>query len=621
MPAAAEATNNEPLRTSPSTDVKSDEETKVPSEQAQSEKAPAELTESESEPEEELDGDAGTPESSSSRADMAEVENIVPTSDSVEAEDDAHDSGEIKVKEDGLDVQSTGDQELSQEVPFPEDFTAANGEKEVSVDAEENMDAVQEGPAVRESSEVETDFEQLAPGTPGLRSRSSSREDPADPIQPAEGLAIALDRASHDPIEFDPPVAESDEDAEVPMASPLPGTARRMKDRNGKVPASDALPALSSQLRVGRRTRSTRNSSNSVADDAGSVASPEPNEKAAPEPRRSARQASVQPQPAPAETLPPAPAPKRRGRPPASAEEKARKAAEKEAEKQRKAAEREAKKKKAAEEKALKAAAKGKKVPAKKAAASAKAASAEAVPAESSPTSPPAPAVPSQPALSVAKWTSLAETSQTQDVEMSSMVDELRSSSPELGSHDPITARAGTSGKGRNAEPVDVSMQQEEEDEDEKGTDDESPTVKVNSRARPLFIPSDSQYPPAEARSHLLSSPQAQPSQSQSQSQPSQVKFKRPLAPVTSWANQSKFRRLSDLASQEMFSPLTKLPIPGRRPQTAPTAQTAEERRASMYGDVAGSSSDDDSDSEDENVSHIPKNRRAGVHKKELFAE
>ncbi|KIP02397.1 hypothetical protein PHLGIDRAFT_297439 [Phlebiopsis gigantea 11061_1 CR5-6] len=557
---------------------------------------------------------------------MAEVENIVPTSDPAEAEDDANNSDDLKSKEDASDVQSTGNRELSQEVPFTEEVYAAKDDDERTREDADHGEENEE-PAAAGSSEVETDFEpdfeQLVPDSAGLRSRSDSREDPTDPIQPAEGLALALDRASNDPIEFDPPVVESDnEEVELPVPSPRPGTAKRMKDRNGRVPASDVIPALSSQPRLARQPRSARNSSNASADDATSGSTPESHEElvsnSATEPRRSTRQASVQPPPA--EALPPAPAPKRRGRPPASAEEKARKAAEKEAEKQRRAAEREAKKQKATEDKARKAAAKGKNAPAKKGAVAAKTVSADTILAEASeavatPPPPPTTAVPNQSALSVAKWTSLAETAQTQDAEMSSMVDELRSSSPELAS--PNIPPAGVATKGRNVEPIDVSMEQG--DEDEKDSDDESPTVKASSGARPLFIPGDSQHPLADSRSYLLSSPQmpSQPSQSQSQD-----RFKRPLAPVTSWAKQSKYRRLSDIKSQDMFSPLSKLPVPGRRPQTAQTAQTAEERRASMYGDVgADSNSEDDSDSDDENASHIPKNRRAGVHKKELFVE
>lgn len=620
-PVAAEATNDEPRRTSPSTDVKSDDETRVPSEHLQSEKVPTEH------PEAEPESRPATPSSSSSRADMAEVEDIVPSSDLVEAGKDDDESDYFGTGTKGSQAPTVDPRAYSEEVPFPSFLAGQEDAEELEEEAGDAKEG-EEGVVPRAksdavgSSEVESDSEHayVPPATVSaqLRSSSHSREDPADPIQPAEDLARALDRASNDPIdvEFDPPVAYIDSDAEVPVPSPRPGTAKRMKDRTGKVPTSDTLPVLASQRRTMRVTR--RDPKSAVGDSASaSSPSPESEEKQEPAPRRSVRQASVQPQPAPVEAPPPAPAPKRRGRPPLSAEEKARKLAEKEAEKQRKAAEKEAKKKKAAEEKALKAAAKGKKAPAKRDAAAVEVEPAAPEVGPSAVTPPPTNAGTSQGGSSVVKWTALADTpGVVPDAELSSMVDELRSSSPELESTKqvstkPASTRITMAAKERPAEPVDVSMHQDEEEQE--ASDDETPTVKVNGGARPLFMPSDSQHPPSGT---LLSS-----SQSQSQSQPSQERFKRPVRPVTSWAQQSKFRRLSDLASQEMFSPLSKLPVPGRRQSAAQQQQTAEERRASMYGDVGADSSSEDSDSDEENISHIPKNRLAGAHKKELFAE
>lgn len=481
-----------------------------------------------------------------------------------------------------------------------------------------------------------------------------SQEDPADPIEPSEDLAFSSDIAMEDPIEFDP-LADSEEQGRItpPASTPKPGTAKRMKDRNGKVPTSDTLPALASQR---SRTRATRSTSRTVApeqdatqlvDPSQSSEAPEPTPT--PAPRRSARrsppESSSQPAPAPepAPTPAEAPAPKRRGRPAQSAEEKAQKAAEREAEKKRKAEEREAeRKRKAAEKEAEKqrkaaekaekaAAAKAKKGAGKKAAPSPEeSADADMPEAPAQLTSPPSQpvATPSKAdhsqdaAHTTAKWTVLSQATSgvdgaDADTSMS-MVDELRSSSPEAALNDTVSSRlpAQTDDHEQDNDPGSISQQLIDVPE----SDDETPTVKAATTrpgAKPLFVPSESQYPAPGSSPQRGEGSQSQ-SQSQSQPQSSQTaKFKRPsMGPISSWANQSKFRRLSDLASQDMFSPVTSHAIHSRR------QSTVEDRQTSLYGDLEDDDSDDDSDdSEGENISHIPKNRRAGVHKKEMFVE
>ena len=91
--------------------------------------------------------------------------------------------------------------------------------------------------------------------------------------------------------------------------------------------------------------------------------------------------------------------------------------------------------------------------------------------------------------------------------------------------------------------------------------------------------------------------------------------FKKPLRPAT-WGAASRFRRLSDIASQELFPPVPPSSQQPIRPQV-------DRRRASMFdrvggvdglGDWSDSSSSSSSDEDGEGgKSHIPKARRAGV--------
>jgi len=131
-----------------------------------------------------------------------------------------------------------------------------------------------------------------------------------------------------------------------------------------------------------------------------------------------------------------------------------------------------------------------------------------------------------------------------------------------------------------------------------------TPMTKVNGASTtPLFIASDTQptSPQHVAFVNGESSPLAT-----SQLQQHAIS-KTTLRPVSSW----NIPRLSDIASQAMFSPLTSHPIPVFR-----TGQEAKMSGAfNAFEDDDDDSDSDSSDSESEKASHIPKDRRAGVQK------
>jgi hypothetical protein len=501
-------------------------------------------------------------------------------------------------------------------------------------------------------AEAETIPNRRSPKLIDALSKSNSQEDPADPIEPSEEPEASPDVAMGDPIQLE--TQEELRRGSPPASNPKPGTAKRMKDREGKLPLLDDSPYEPARTPAIRRKKRQTNlaeqadKSEAESEEPTSAAvsnGPTPARRKAPRP-----DATTQPPPTPAADTP---GPKRRGRPPLTAEEKARRAAGKEAEKQKRAAEKEAERQKKEVEKQRKAEekkvqveekARQKAVSAKGRTSTAKKATAEeAVPElsesvsappviqlpKSTQPSEPAPSTPaskpngSQPApiLSMAKWKTLTESPSVVDGAETPMIDELRSSSPDLFSKDvhPSNSHIAATEEKLDDDHGNIPEQQN----DHHQSEDDSPTAKATTiTARPgpnpLFIPSDSQYPgPSSSQAAPLPATNS-PSQLESQSQPtpSQRPFKRP---ITSWANQAKFRRLSDIASQDMFSPLSSLPKPASRRQ----AITTEDRRTSMYGDLANENSDSDSDSNssDKPMSHIPKNRRAGVQKKELFVE
>lgn len=277
-------------------------------------------------------------------------------------------------------------------------------------------------------------------------------------------------------------------------------------------------------------------------------------------------------------------APKRRGRPPLSAEvkaERARIAAEKKAEK-------EAEKKGKARQKSS-----AKVTKSKKSVANGKAEHDEAVDGPSLAVSE-GPVSSQKAAAATSGWETLSVTPSAPDV---AMVDELRSSSPDHADKDTTAKGPGSSIPASSSQPTgDDDMQ------DELVTP-MAKRVGITS-ATPLFI--------ASAQRSAIRSARSQPNGDASPlttrgsaSQPgSQIKSA--VRPVSSW----KIPRLSDIASQAIFSPLSAHPVP---PRPAASTQQKNLPRALEADDSSSSSS---SDSDEEPISHIPKGRRAGAQKK-----
>ncbi|KAF7790409.1 hypothetical protein EIP86_001364 [Pleurotus ostreatoroseus] len=361
--------------------------------------------------------------------------------------------------------------------------------------------------ALAETEVVPDSEDRIASPPPNPLSRASSQEDPTDPIEPADDLLPKPKLQEAEPIEEEPdlfePTAEDERVTPPATIRSQPGTAKRMKDRNGKVPASNDYAAdVAAQLMKSFQTPHIE----PLVEEQDAVNGKKPAAKArvARTQRKSAAGPADHNMPPP--PVPDAAAPKRRGRPPISEEEKARRAAEKQAEKDRKAAERKAQQEMKAAEKARSklTQTKGKKgakakVPAAETSAevgteqqdSASSGSASAVEgilaatpatgastpavenlsanatarplqtervlhgATSAISTPSNVAVRKPPPMSEAKWATLPETPQTQESTFEaeeSMYDELRSSSPgesesvAKGVLKPVSSQSGTNG-------------------------------------------------------------------------------------------------------------------------------------------------------------------------------
>lgn len=187
-------------------------------------------------------------------------------------------------------------------------------------------------------------------------------------------------------------------------------------------------------------------------------------------------------------------------------------------------------------------------------------------------------------------WETLSATPSAHDM---TQIDELRSSSP---GH---TEREDNGDK--SAGPVPPASSDDEDRQDQLTS---TPLVKTAgaTSATPLFLPSSQAPHRVPPHSQLNGSPFTQ---RESASQVSGL-IKSAMRPVSSW----KLPRLSDIASQGMFTPLTAHPVPPR-----PSTDVKKRSLGNALGD--DDSSSDSSDSDDEEVlSHIPKERRAGAAKK-----
>lgn len=543
-----------------------------------------------------------------------------------------------------------------------------NAEESIQdVDAEVNGSTEISGPLPDANQDGEDRIQTPPPDPP---SRRSSLEDPADPIEHADDLPptpTSNPQEGEDPIE--------DHGVNMPTTPPprplsRPGTARRMKDRMGRIPHPEARPVsasedqLASQM-LAQQAEFEAQAAFDVATKAALLPPIVTPATKAPE--------SVKTTPAVAASD----APKRRGRPPLSEAEKARRAAERKVEKEKKAAEKKAEKqaekdRKAAEkeEKARQRAekAQGKKgtkakpvdQPSPERPGSISVASAVQVEGMlSTPDGGPgvaalvqeaserlaraAKAVPQTPTPrlsnggkapeSLAKWTTL--TTDTRDGD--SMIDELRSSSPERG----LELETPTGNKTQSArhdaersedeEPLAGKTRGKGSQHEERLLDlDATPTQKTvngNPALSPLFLPS-SQNP--ESQLPLPALPGAPPSGPQgeedeedeeddAEDEPEEEPepeheepvFKEPVFRPAHWGADSRFRRLSDIASQQMFAP--------QPPSSQPTSrESGAQRRKTMFAALGGNDSDTDSDTSSDSdaegkKSHIPKARRAGT--------
>lgn len=474
-----------------------------------------------------------------------------------------------------------------------------------------------------------------------------SQEDPTDPIESADELRLS--RAgipSDDPIEADGLGKSVYSNALPPGSTPKPGAARRMKNRNGKILDDESqLPILGSELLAQSTPAPTKKRTNKKAPS--SAVEPEMTGRAT---RRITTSSSMPPPPPTA----PDPPVKRRGRQPLSAEEKTRRDAEKQAERDRKAAEKAAEKEaKAAERRRIaqeKAAEKEAKAAERKAKAAAKAAekeekarsksqpkkgsvrAASTSTRDSGETSNSATSLPSSqpvvphltqatqnPNISIVQWETLSQSKENAaDViepespiaPESSLVDQLRSSSPELDANNTVNtvklnkstvngfSHAGKTPRQLNNVSSDIRTPQRDDND-------------------PLFLPGTQM----QSQQHDLSfdfPSQARPSSptaSESSQDEEEPVPKQPARyPAKTWTQNSRFPRLSDISSQAFLSPL---PTPTSSFPLRPAGSQLGSQKSINADDDDDDDDDDESsessDDDDDEKSHIPKERRAGI--------
>ncbi|CCM06209.1 uncharacterized protein FIBRA_08453 [Fibroporia radiculosa] len=458
-----------------------------------------------------------------------------------------------------------------------------------------------------------------------------------------------------DPVETDTTPSPTAQSTPPPLSMPKPGTAKRMKDRNGKVPGGESdLPVLASMLFDARaqstpmpagktssqpagsdQVKQTRRSARKTQSITSMIPPPLPETKRRGRPSGTEKPLSAltPPLPPPAATDAKAAAePKRRGRPPLPAEEKERRAAEKKAERDRVAAEKKMKREAEKAEKAEKARVQAEKGSAKKKGP---------VAPKSTPSSgasknidagvdagvdltivdTPKTMQTSETPLRPTAWTVLAQESSMVEPELS-MVDELRSSSPEHGAFSPAQAPLKVvtpSAEKPSPERKVPSNGNQEQDADL--------VLEAESRAEsePLFLPGtqiqlvDSRSPAA-----IRDVSPARSSSSKNDSEEEDIAAPKAAArPRTKgWMmNSAPFPRLSDIASQQLFTPRQELT------QTPAASQKTETKVIHRHDEIEDDDDDDESEesgsgsgSDSDAKSHIPRERRAGagVKKKSL---
>ncbi|EIW63046.1 uncharacterized protein TRAVEDRAFT_17521 [Trametes versicolor FP-101664 SS1] len=249
----------------------------------------------------------------------------------------------------------------------------------------------------------------------------------------------------------------------------------------------------------------------------------------------------------------------------------------------------------------------------------------------------------STPGFSKVSWTTLPATqprTQTESVAdaESSMLDELQPSSPERSvartsrSPEPISRTTNTTEKEEADVSREVTITQDRVAEEE---DDSLPTMTPKPHGRgkePLFIPSSSQYPntpfPEDGlpESTPYGNGRALEDVSESDADVDEVPAdlegtvrKQAKGRPREWLTTAPYRRLSDIASQQLF-PASQIPSP----MLFPASQSQPRKSSAAYGRREEEDDDDDDESHDgsssgsdsdagKKKSHIPQERRAGA--------
>lgn len=401
----------------------------------------------------------------------------------------------------------------------------------------------------------------LVNDTPSKAMLKKKQKDDSDPIESANEF---------DKHKTPPRQASARAESQSPRK---PGTAKRMKTRSGILPSADSetpLPVLN-------------------LDDLDFLptSTPLPDTDVPVQSSTAHRASSVDVMPPPPPVSEPK-APARRGRRPLSEEEKAAREKAKADEKARKAEERAQKAAAKQAEKEAKAKQRAESALAKKGASKASTKTPSGTPSTSQHAEPTTPLTSSQkasqPPQSTTQWAIIDGISPKSNDTTSQLVDELNSSSRSSSANAPI----------------------------QEPGDEQAP---VRPGSKPLFLPSDSQsqFPYSQWNVDTTPAQRAQDDNSPTESESEEDSTLRPKpTPRLTSSTAPKYRRLTDIASQEIFSPSAMSPL-NYFPST-PAVNDKSKITRSNGDDEEDDDSEDDSedDSDADTKSHIPKSRRAG---------
>lgn len=429
---------------------------------------------------------------------------------------------------------------------------------------------------IEETYPPEDAMDIIEPSQPSAE-EMNEHADRSDPIEPADDLMDSVQQGDPE---------DASQSRAVSQSPRKPGLARRMKTRYGKVPFDQAVdleadrPPISTSLRgakAGMRSAELSPSLGSgVLESARKLSSVE-----------ISGSEDIMPSP----PVPAAKGPPRRGRPPLSQEVKA------------------AREKARADNKAQKANEKARKTGAKqdeqvlqrvgkhdtKKIASPKGASQSRVEGSSTvqPSTPMSVPRNLDPPDSLDKWAAIHNSSSPRSV------DQLRSSSPGhlLSADDDILSN------GNDKQRTFLSS---------APVNDQSSSGDAVTQHNPLFILSSSQvaFPYSQWQGESYANPtEDSPTESESEDEVP-IKSKTKLQPHAPSSVVPKFRRLTDIASQVMFSQdiLSSTPFP-----PTPVVTNKPQKQSDDSDEDEGDGDDTGSDSDTPVKSHIPKSRRAGA--------